>query len=413
MINRKSSARNFETLRLTLASALLLWPLVASQGLLAQPLQYDQTMAQSRILEEQGEPAQAASLLENLLPDYPQDFLLRIRLAWLHFQAKSYPKAEEHYQEALALSPGNVDATLGLAWSRFYLGKRRDAQEGFALVLETVPDNPSARDGLAALEDVPRLTTGISATSLFYHDSPERKGALGAGLLANYLHPSKWSGALSYRFSHHEYKGSTGAPRGWGKRGFYQHEAMLNGGLERPAGNLLAHYGYVWNDSGALDRVHVAGISGKLISWGTTATEASLSSYEDQEVWRSRIAHSLPLGAGVSLTPGLAAQYGDDQFWYNAALAVAGHWQGLSLEGGFSYGEEYRPTYLDTSVVYNVAERMRWSAWGSIGVAFSRSLWLTALYEYRAFDTLGTRQSLPGGMHALVVMLAHKFFFDE
>jgi Flp pilus assembly protein TadD len=83
-----------------------------------------------------------------LSPETPGDILLSARLAE---HAKDMPDAEAAYRRLLALQPGNVDATVGLAHTLEAQKKTADAESILTAALKTNPSDPRLLAQLASV----------------------------------------------------------------------------------------------------------------------------------------------------------------------------------------------------------------------------------------------------------------------
>jgi tetratricopeptide (TPR) repeat protein len=75
---------------------------------------------------------------------------VRARLAAAHYNMGNFPDAAAGYRKLVEEYPGELDYQTGLGWALFRLGKREEARRIFDFVLSVSPDNPNARDGIAA-----------------------------------------------------------------------------------------------------------------------------------------------------------------------------------------------------------------------------------------------------------------------
>jgi tetratricopeptide (TPR) repeat protein len=80
-------------------------------------------------------------------PGYP---IVRARLAAAYYNLGNYPDAAAGYRRLVEEYPGELDYQTGLGWALMRLGKREEARKLFELVLLVSPDNPNAREGMAA-----------------------------------------------------------------------------------------------------------------------------------------------------------------------------------------------------------------------------------------------------------------------
>jgi tetratricopeptide (TPR) repeat protein len=75
---------------------------------------------------------------------------VRARLAAAHYNLGNFPDSAAGYRKLVEDYPAELDYQTGLAWALVRLGKREEARKLFTFVLSVSPDNPNARDGMAA-----------------------------------------------------------------------------------------------------------------------------------------------------------------------------------------------------------------------------------------------------------------------
>lgn len=106
-------------------------------------LQDDCRLGLARILEKQGETAEAVRILETLAdkPDCPVSEMARFRLGSLHYSLKQYEAAADAFSRVFRESPASAKAAqsrLAYGWSLFKLGRFGEAIAAFE-VLESHP----------------------------------------------------------------------------------------------------------------------------------------------------------------------------------------------------------------------------------------------------------------------------------
>jgi Flp pilus assembly protein TadD len=74
----------------------------------------------------------------------------RARLAHAPYSVGNYPDAATAYRKLVTEYPSNLDHKTGLGWALLRMGRRAEARQLFEAVLAVSPDNPNARQGLAA-----------------------------------------------------------------------------------------------------------------------------------------------------------------------------------------------------------------------------------------------------------------------
>jgi tetratricopeptide (TPR) repeat protein len=75
---------------------------------------------------------------------------VRARLAAAYYNLGNFPDAAVGYRKLVEEYPAELDYHTGLGWALFRMGKREEARRIFEFVLSVSPDNPNARDGMAA-----------------------------------------------------------------------------------------------------------------------------------------------------------------------------------------------------------------------------------------------------------------------
>src|SRR5207249_1536946 len=120
------------------------------------PSRYDSARARAAEAAAADRFADAAAILEAALREYPDDFTLRLDLAYYLLRAQDYAKSAAAYRAALAISPahpdaqaGLSDATLGEAWRDYKAGRSDEAQAGFESVIASARNVGSAREGIS------------------------------------------------------------------------------------------------------------------------------------------------------------------------------------------------------------------------------------------------------------------------
>jgi tetratricopeptide (TPR) repeat protein len=93
-------------------------------------------------------PLEAAC--KQVLAENDKNPTVRARLAAAYYNLGNFPDAAAGYRKLVEEYPGELDYQTGLGWALLRLGKREEAQKIFGFVLSVSPDNPNARDGMAA-----------------------------------------------------------------------------------------------------------------------------------------------------------------------------------------------------------------------------------------------------------------------
>ncbi len=87
---------------------------------------------------------------KQVLAESPAQPTVRARLAAAYYNLGNYPDSAAGYRKLVEEYPGELDYHTGLGWALLRLGKREEARKVFELVLSVSPDNPNAKDGMAA-----------------------------------------------------------------------------------------------------------------------------------------------------------------------------------------------------------------------------------------------------------------------
>ena len=362
---------------------------------------YEETFERALQLEEDERYDEAISELTPLAEHYPQDYKVRLQLAWLHFRAGRYAEALPHYEKAYALSNGALDPTLGLGWTHAKLGDNERAKTYFEEALDRDSDNASAKEGLALLEAAPDVAAATSwyvdlfagGATRFYSDATNLSVAagpvLGVGVGRGDFALGATYRGLGYqadsdtRFglaSQHQgmnddarRSNSTGSGDTAGATSSsqselgWQHEIYGTLAYGTAGWGVSAHYARI--ASGEVDG-HDANVGGgvvRLSPFGDITLEASYSAYPDENVWRISPGWQLPIIDGFYIRPSGAFQVTTrmgDTYW-TGSIATGWTSEGTSVEIGGKYGEQWRPVYLTLPVAYNDDGVIEWGAWGS------------------------------------------------
>lgn len=70
----------------------------------------------------------------------------------IYYYKKDFIRAEKYYDLVHSMYPFDYYSTLMSAWTKYFLGKKNDAQRLFNIVLIISPTDQSAKDGLALLK---------------------------------------------------------------------------------------------------------------------------------------------------------------------------------------------------------------------------------------------------------------------
>jgi len=91
------------------------------------------------------------SQYEKILEITPNNSVAMHRLGLIYYGRKDYLTAEKYFEKVLNLYPFDYDALTMLAWSKFQLGKTREAKILFNKALLNTPSGSSASEGLDLL----------------------------------------------------------------------------------------------------------------------------------------------------------------------------------------------------------------------------------------------------------------------
>jgi tetratricopeptide (TPR) repeat protein len=395
---------------LTILLVLLFLPAMA----LSQPGAYEDAFNVSYDLEAKGQFGQAAETLEKLAEAYAQDFALLLRLGWLHFKDGALESSRRHYLAALKLNGDSQQAMLGLGWALFYLGEKGKARTAFERVLQGSPSEPSAKEGLSLSQPGHSLEVLLSAVLQRYPAHPTKESASGfsvripARLFDHYL----IGGA--YRYGTFNLRSGNGFVAAWDDDGqFQQHEGYFYGGLSYLRWGLSAAYAHLSNDAQGEESVNVVGVTGRFSPWGHVLLSGNASLYDSDTVVRTQVAWSMPVLSWLSVKPGAAYQYGNDESFWNLFASATARWGRVTLAAGGKFGDEYRPAYLDSQVVYNLPDTIGWGAWTSLGVALKGGWTLAGLYEFQQLTSKSTDDSLQSGMHVFMATVGWQMIGGE
>lgn len=395
---------------LTMVLVLLFLPAVTH----GQSDSYERAFTVSYDLEAKGQFGQAAEVLEKLKGAFPQDFALFLRLGWLHFKNGSFDSSRSNYLVALKLNPDSQQAVLGQGWALYYLGEKGEARTAFERVLQFSPSDPSAMEGLSLSQPGHSLSVLLATALQRYPGHPTKESGSGfsvripARLFDHYL----IGGA--YRYGSFNLRTGNGFVTAWDDDGlFEQHEGYCYGGASFPRWGFSAAYAHLSNDAQGEESVNVVGLTGRFSPWGHVVASGNASFYDSDTVFRTQVAWAMPVLSWLSVKPGAAYQYGNDESFWNLLASATARWGRLTLGAGGKFGDEYRPAYLDSLVVYNVPDTIGWGAWTSLGVALGGGWTVSGLYEYQQLTSKSTDDSLQSGMHVLMAAVGWQMIGGE
>ncbi len=383
--------------QLWIAAALTLLPALALAG------DYEDAFARAAALEEQRDYRGALAELEPLVDDYPQDYALHLQIAWLGFQAGDYEAAERSYRRAHALSDGALQPTLGLGWTLLRQGRADEAGAYFEEAKRQAPDDPSAIEGLAAVDDLEQrqaihvdiFAGGVARSDVF----PSQTSWSGGPMVGLGLSRDRFVAGATYRMFAYdvETQGSEDMQRRHGAAWdatelATQHEIYGALAYGSEYWGVSGHYGHVQAGlEGGLDADMAAAV-GRVGLFGEVTFEASYTLFPDVDILRLAPTWRIPLGELFYARPAGAYQWvsdTDDSFVVGS-LGVGLSSQSLRVEVGGKYGEEWRPSYAGLSVIYNVDAVIEGGAWTSIAVKIAPGWRLVGDYAYENYRATTT-----------------------
>lgn len=357
---------------------------------------YDDAMTRARAAERRGDPSAAARILEPVARAYTQDYEVALALAWARFQAGEYDASERAYRLAVTRAPSSDVAHLGLAWAIARQGRCDDAKRE----LGAYAADPRAHDVVDACARPTTFTLSAAASELFFPSHPYKTSATAVIGQAS-VDVRGWTVGGAYRAMRVQTSSPTLAA-------FDQNEGYAHAGYWNKRVGLLVRGAIVRDGSGYAGTSKHAGLSGHVALLGDVLLDATLSVYDDRTIGRVAATWVVPIAGPLRLAPGVAAQRTSTSTLGNASLALFLDWSPLALWAGAKYGEEERPAYLSSLVVYDVAERIAYGAWA--GAAFRvGGVTLKATYAFdqlRRTDALSPHES---AAHAFTVGPAFTF----
>lgn len=388
--------RHSSILSLGLAAAAALSPSGAAAD------DYDDAFAAAGALDRAGRPGDAARALAAALPRYPQDYALPLQIAYRHYLAGRYQEAEWYYEEAIRRSPRALEAQLGLAFSLEKEGRAADAGAVFAWILGEDPENAEARAGRARCAPRPswRTTLSLAGNGGYFPGDPYRRLSGGGTVSATFAHRGGFFVGGAYRYSHFAPNGASGLGA-WD-----QHEAFANLGYSGAIGGLSLHYGFARDGSGALGDSHHLGLTARVSPFGDIEVRGALSFYDDGEVLRIEPSWRIPVAFGLSVRPGLAAEYALGEALVTGMLTLSldrGPW---SLWAGGKYGDELRPVYFAAPAIVNATQKIAYGGWAGASVNVSEGVRIQLSY---ALDRLKQADGSASYAHALSLGIAASF----
>ncbi len=391
----------YETLRIPFAVAAFVMAFRAGcpQALAQETGASGDVFSTADSLERAGRLADAAHALEALLPLYPQDYTLPVRIAELYRRAGRLADAERFYEIALALSPDGVDARAGLATVLEADGRCADAHAIWERLAADLPDLASARAGAARCAAV-HVTPSVTLTGTMFPDHPYKSmsGGVAAGLTLE--HRSGFFIGGTYRYAH--FLPAAGAMlSAWD-----QHEGYVDVGWGARAGGFSLHYAVVYDGSGTLGTSHHVGATLRWSPFGDIEADVAGSFYDDMKIVRAEPSWRIPIAFGLSIRPALAIADAGGEVVATGMGTLAFDTARFHLWVGGKYGDEVRPVYFAAPVVYDVLERIPYGAWAGVSVDVARSASLHLAY---AMDRLKQPTGTESDAHTLSLGAAATF----
>lgn len=88
---------------------------------------------------EIGNYERAIKVLDNICSDYKEDYLINLRLGYLHYLSKEYENSVKYYNEAVRISDNSIEALLGLTYPYSEMGKWDSIKEIYRKIIEKDP----------------------------------------------------------------------------------------------------------------------------------------------------------------------------------------------------------------------------------------------------------------------------------
>ena len=95
----------------------------------------------------QGKWPEVINLYNKILDINPKNTVANYRLGLIYYGKKEYSKALGYFEKVTDLYPFDYDGLLMLAWTNYFLAKKKEAKILFTKVLMNRPDNESATEG--------------------------------------------------------------------------------------------------------------------------------------------------------------------------------------------------------------------------------------------------------------------------
>ena len=100
----------------------------------------------------QGKWTEVIGMYKKILDVNMQNTTANYRLGLIYYGQKDYTTASKFFKKVTGLYPFDYDSLLMLAWTNYFLGKKREAKILFEKVLMNVPGDKSATEGLVLVQ---------------------------------------------------------------------------------------------------------------------------------------------------------------------------------------------------------------------------------------------------------------------
>lgn len=312
--------------------------------------------------------------VERALPEYPDDYALTIRRAWLLFRQERFVEAERAYRVASRVSKGAPLARLGLSWAlvrQQRCDESRDVLQtsvrSHAEQLGLSTDTTNSTDDTASLQatlaecDQTTRVHGSAWTALggaLYSDHPWKRRSADLSVGGTLSLPSRWSAGAAYRGLRLQASDTRVA-------NIDQHEGYIQAGYAGARLGFSLHGAVLFAGYSTLGRSEHVSVAGRWTRFGDALLELTASVYPDLFVARVAPSWALSLGR-YRLIPGLSVERFAGQTLLSGSLHASVDIAHFSLSAGGKYGPEYRAAYLSRSAVFNSEDRSEWGAWLSV-----------------------------------------------
>lgn len=357
---------------------------------------YEEGFRRALTLEEQGDPAAAAAVLESFTDLYPDDYALFLQLGWLYFVLEDFERAEINYQRASTLSGGGTEPELGLAWIYLRTERPDEAVQAFERVLAMRPEDVSALEGRALALDATRALRFYvdgSTTLHLYPGNPFKVWAIGLAAWLDTRIVQRLLLGATYRYAAYAIKNVNAnpgpGPRRESRREMTdQHQVHARIGVSWPLFGFMAHFAWAQDDIALSGETWVTGATFRLSPFGDIAGELSVSIIDDATVVRGALAWALPAGDLIEVQPGFSIlRSTEGEVLPDVSLVVRAHFEAASCWVGARYGPVERPAYLGLALVYNNIDRLLGGVFAGVQFQTKSPLYVYLAYEWQAVET--------------------------